>query len=281
MLDMFSTLSAEHIQALTPVSARNVQIEVVTETGSTNADLLARVPQLDGPVLRVAASQTAGRGRAGRSWQAAPNAALLCSLAWPLYRPRAGVTGLTLAVGVVLARTLADFGLAVRLKWPNDVLLDGGKLAGILVETVSMPDADGVWAVIGMGINVQLPPLADEAGIGKAAQAPELMSQRNAMLAALLAALTEALPQFARHGLAPFVADWNRLHAHAGQEVRILDQGRVLHQGRALGIDASGRLLLDTLQGQVSVLAGDVSLRAQAGCTPAASPLSALQPCKG
>ncbi len=281
MRSMSFSLSASRIAALAQVSARSVQIEVVAETGSTNVDLLARASQLDSPVLRVAASQTAGRGRAGRSWQTAPDAALLCSLAWPLHRPLHAVSGLTLMVGVVLARTLADFGLDVRLKWPNDVLLEGGKLAGILVETTPLPTGDGVWAVIGMGINLTLPPMPSEVFSSRAAQAPALLTQRNQVLATLLNALAAALPRFARHGLSPFIADWNQLHAHAGQDVVILDQGRPLHQGKAVGIDTTGRLILETSEGQVRVSAGDVSLRTQAALTPISPHSSSSQPCKG
>lgn len=295
MRSMFSSLSAAHIQALTSAQARNVLIEVVAETGSTNADLLARAGQLDGPVLRVAGRQTAGRGRAGRSWQAARDAALLCSLAWPLHRPLHALEGLTLAVGVVLAQVLEGFKLEVQLKWPNDVLLAGGKLAGILVETAPLPGGGGVWAVIGMGVNLAAPPMSGSPmhhpTASPAAQAPGLLQQRNAVLAALLDALATALPRFARAGLAPFVADWNRLHAHQDQEVVILDGDRMLHQGRAVGIDESGRLLLQTSQGVVPVTAGDVSLRPQAAWCAASlpltpttafpSPLPFSPPCKG
>ncbi len=280
MPTMFSSLSVEHVLTLLPAHARSVEIEVVDQTGSTNADLLARLPQLCNPVLRVAARQTAGRGRAGRSWQAAPEGALLCSLAWPFFRPLQSLSGLTLATGVVLAEILQQFDVPARLKWPNDVLLGEGKLAGILVETAPLLPGSGTWAVIGIGINLALPPAPILQG-NAIAHAPQLLKQRNEVLAALVGALAEALPRFARHGLSPFVAEWNQLHAHANQDVVILDQGRLLHQGKAVGIDTTGRLILETSEGQVNVTAGDVSLRSQAVWTSISPLSSSSQPCKG
>lgn len=256
------------IAALVQPAARQVAVELVAETGSTNADLLARIERLPGPVLLAAERQTAGRGRAGRTWHSDPASSLTFSLAWPFQRPLAALTGLPLAVGVALAETLANAGASVQLKWPNDLLTGSGKLGGILVETA--PAVHGTvirtWAVIGVGLNLALP--ADLAGKidGSAAALPFAVAQdRNALLAALLNSLSVALEQFEHAGLGPFVPRWNALHAHAGQPVQIIDHGRVLHEGIASGVDAMGRLLLDTGNGQVAVMAGDVSLRTQGG----------------
>jgi BirA family biotin operon repressor/biotin-[acetyl-CoA-carboxylase] ligase len=82
------------------------------------------------------------------------------------------------------------------------------------------------------------------------------------VIAALATALAENLPLFAQQGFAAFAARWNARHAHAGREVNIIDHGKLLHSGRAIGVDANGCLLLDTAQGSVAVVAGDVSLRA-------------------
>jgi BirA family biotin operon repressor/biotin-[acetyl-CoA-carboxylase] ligase len=82
-----------------------------------------------------------------------------------------------------------------------------------------------------------------------------------ALLAALLNALAQALTDFNAAGLAPFIARWNALHAWRGEAVAVLDQGQVRQQGAALGIDDAGRLLIDTADGQIAVLSGDVSLR--------------------
>src|SRR6185312_6038226 len=156
-MDGSTLLQAERIAALRCADARKTAIEIVAETGSTNADLLVRIGGLDGPLLLIAERQTAGRGRAGRTWHASPEASLTFSLAWKFSRQTRDLAGLPLAVGVALAEALAAFGWDAALKWPNDVLLDGRKLAGILIETANRRDGEGAWAVIGIGINLAMP----------------------------------------------------------------------------------------------------------------------------
>jgi BirA family biotin operon repressor/biotin-[acetyl-CoA-carboxylase] ligase len=251
-------MNARQIAAL---SGSGIEVEVVAETGSTNADLLARAPSLQGPLLLLAEHQTAGRGRAGRSWLSAPGGALTFSLAWHFDGGLARMAGLPLAVGVALAETLAGLGVQVGLKWPNDLLKDGNKLAGILIETQGTPGG-GAWAVIGVGLNLLMPDQL-EAQIGRAAAAVPWLARmdRDALVAALLDGLAQALHQFARAGFGPFAGRWNRLHAWQGIAVTVLDRGAVLHEGLAAGVDDAGRLLLDTADGRVAVVAGDVSLR--------------------
>ena len=261
-----STLvSPAAVTALCAASASHVAIEAVFETGSTNADLLARLDDLgtlSGPLLRIADQQSAGRGRAGRSWLSAPGAALMFSLAWRFQGPLHRMTGLPMAVGVALAETIAGLGVPVEIKWPNDLLKGGDKLAGILVETCVDKTDGAIWAVIGTGINLLMPD-ALEQQIGRSvASAPWLAQMdRNALMAALLSRLAAVLAEFDATGFAPFVDRWNALHAWHGQDVVLLDDGQVLQQGRAVGVDAIGRLLLDTAVGRVEVLSGDVSLR--------------------
>lgn len=256
-----SLLSASAITERCASSASHVAIEVVAETGSTNADLLGRIGQLRGPVLRIAERQTAGRGRAGRPWLSAPGATLTFSLAWHFKGGLHAMAGLPLAVGVALAETLGSLGVPVQLKWPNDVLRDGKKLAGILVEAQQGTDG-GYWAVIGVGLNLIMPDEL-EARIGRdVAGAPWLAQMdRSTLMATLLSRLAAVLAEFDDTGFAPFCERWNTLHAWHGQHVTIMDGGQVLQQGRAAGVDHSGRLLLDTAEGRAEVLSGDVSLR--------------------
>lgn len=261
-----TVLSPQRIAAQTRSSAQQVAIQSVTSTGSTNADLLAAIDQLQRPTLLVAASQSAGRGRAGRAWQSAPEASLTFSLAWRFQRPLHQLIGLPLAVGVALAEALAAFSLPVQLKWPNDILRNGKKVGGVLIETAAPRHAqpDLTWVVIGVGLNLQLPPaLASEIG-QPAAALPELVRvERELLLAELLSALADTLLQFEANGFAAFCERWNQLHAYAGQAVALMDQGGVVQHGVAQGVDANGCLLLQTGSGVVSVLAGDVSLRLQ------------------
>jgi BirA family biotin operon repressor/biotin-[acetyl-CoA-carboxylase] ligase len=250
-------MNAASIEAL---SGSGVAVEVVPETGSTNADLLARAPTLAGPVLLIAEHQTAGRGRAGRSWLSSSGNSLTFSLAWKFAAGPQALSGLPLALGVVVAETLGRLGVQVRLKWPNDVLKDGDKLAGILVETA--PAESGIWAVIGIGLNLVMPDEI-ERDIGRAVAAVPWLARmdRDALMAALLDGLATVLREFERSGFAAFAARWNLLHAYQGEVVRILDRGAVLHEGVAAGVDDAGRLLLDSLDGRIAIAAGDVSLR--------------------
>ena len=249
---------------ISSLSRSGVAVEVVHETGSTNADLLARAASLTEPLLLVAEHQTAGRGRAGRSWLSSPEGSLTFSLAWRFEGGPQALIGLPLAIGVALAETLAGLGVQVQLKWPNDLLKDGDKLAGILVETQSAPGG-GIWAVTGIGLNLLMPDEM-EARLGRSAAGVPWLArmERDALVAALLDGLAAALREFAARGFAAFSARWNLRHAWQGETVVLLDAGKVVQEGLAAGVDDSGRLLLDTADGRVPVLAGDVSLRVKA-----------------
>ncbi|WP_188381285.1 biotin--[acetyl-CoA-carboxylase] ligase [Oxalicibacterium faecigallinarum] len=250
------------VATLAGLAARDVAIEIVAETGSTNADLLARATTLAQPTVRWALQQTAGKGRAGRAWLAPENGALTFSLAWKLALPLQALSGLSLAIGCVVSQQLNTFGLDTRLKWPNDVLRHGAKLGGVLIETaVDRNDRNAVWVVIGVGINLARSGELSQTLSRAVADASDVDYDREEWMGALLGGLSAMLQQFERDGFAAFVARWNALDAYAGQDVKIVDQGRVLYQGQAAGVDAEGRLLLDTPEGQVAVIAGDVSLR--------------------
>lgn len=252
---------ADQLPRLCRAAAQTIQFEVVASTGSTNADLRDRLPGLAQPVLRVAEHQTAGRGRAGRSWVDARGDNLSFSLAWHFAGEMGQVAGLSLVVGVLIAETLRASGWEAGLKWPNDVLLNSRKLGGILVETVSA--RPGTWAIIGVGINVHANAERDAAaGTETAALAPSGVD-RHALLASLADGLAEGLPLFDAQGLAPFVPRWQALHAYAGEAVDLIERGTLLQRGIARGIDDMGCLLLDTHAGRIAVLAGDISLRKQ------------------
>ena len=265
-----AALDAAIIASLSAAARDSLLIEVVATTGSTNADLRARLDSLSQPVLLAAEQQTAGRGRAGRSWQSAAEQSLCFSLAWCFKLPLTKLTGLPLVVGVVLAETLAGRGWPVQLKWPNDLLKDGAKLGGILIETATVRNEDDkkdkVWAVIGVGLNIHNNAKLS-AAVGNEIAALDVEAvDRNVLLAALADALAVALPEFEREALKPFAERWQRLHAHADLPVMILEAGQLLHQGIARGIDESGRLLLETADskpGCIAISAGDVSLRTQ------------------
>lgn len=268
---MTPPLNAARIASLSIAARQDLAIEVLDSVPSTNAELRARAARLSGPLLLAAETQTAGRGRAGRRWHSAAGDSLCFSLAWCFSGPLLRLSGLSLAVGVAVAETLRTAGWPVQLKWPNDLLLEGAKLGGILIETAQAAgNASGVWAVIGIGLNVQ-PNAARDSGLSHAVASLSASSatvpDRNVLLAAMADALSTTLTAFDHDGLSSFVARWQALHAHQDCVVNLIEDGRLLHEGVARGIDDMGRLLLDTRDGRVAVTAGDVSLRA-AGAAP-------------
>ncbi len=232
--------------------------------GSSSSDLLlerAARGAGSGSVL-VVDRQTAGRGRRGRQWQSSPEASLTFSVLWRFDGGVERLAGLSLAVGVALARALSSLGVAgVRLKWPNDVLLDGRKLAGILVELSS--ERRGMVAVIGIGLNLSPPanvPDLDVPAAGLAGALPEL-PERHLLLATILAELAPVLDAFSAEGFAALRDAWQALHAWQGEPVAVLRDGRVEMSGICRGADADGALLVETAAGLERCLSGDLSLR--------------------
>jgi BirA family biotin operon repressor/biotin-[acetyl-CoA-carboxylase] ligase len=256
-------------------------IEHVVETGSTSSDLLVRVHAAAAgsaatfaPRLLVAERQTAGRGRHGRAWHGAAGASLTFSLAWPF--TRAGLSGLSLAVGVALADALEPPPGAGRigLKWPNDLwLLDRGagpaqrpgrKLAGVLVETT--PFTSGRVAVIGVGINV-LPLDVADAASGVAALAEIDPSATAAgTLARLAPALIAAVRRFERTGFPAFADRFAARDLLRGRQVVSDAEGG--GAGVAAGVDAEGALWLDRPNERVRVTSGEWRLRLASAAEP-------------
>ena len=229
----------------------------LAECGSTNTEALAHLRDGGGPLLLSATRQTAGRGRLGRAWQS-DDAALTFSVALPLPADL-DLSGLSLAVGCTVADTLDPAGQRIRLKWPNDLFLDGAKLGGILIETVPLAGGQrGV--VIGIGLNLQpLPEGADRSAFASGHAA--LLSLDPAATAAntldrLAPALRALLADFETLGFAPWQPAFARRDLAAGQRVRV---GELT--GIARGVSASGELLLDTGAGVQACHGGELSLR--------------------
>jgi len=249
-------------------AAPRLAIEVVDQVDSTSTELLRRVQRRDihGVVL-AAEWQTAGRGRRGRSWTAVAGGSLTFSLGWQFEQGAGFLAGLSLAVGVAVARALeADGFSGIALKWPNDLVHRHLKVGGILIEMNG--DALGPsTAVIGVGLNVRLPvevrknieaPVTDLATVaGK--KAPPI--DRNRLLARLLAELSAVLDQYAREGFAPFAAEWQHRHAYQGKLVRLLLPDGAVVTGKVAGVDASGALVLADGPRRTRFLSGEISMR--------------------
>jgi BirA family biotin operon repressor/biotin-[acetyl-CoA-carboxylase] ligase len=254
-------------------------------TGSTNDDCraLAAAGAPEGAVV-LASAQTAGKGRLGRTW-ASPEGGVYLSA---LLRPPLAVADagpLALVVGIGVARGLASLGADVGLKWPNDVLALGpgepggttgpggpasvagarparpaGKIAGVLLESMSEGERLS-WVVAGVGIDVRRPPtpaagaayLDDVAG-------PRPLAR---VAAAVLDGVAASYERFLDAGFAALAEEYASLSVLDGRVVRVSDRdGRPVADGVARGVDATGRLMVETAGGPVAVASGDVTLRA-------------------
>ncbi|MDK3026261.1 biotin--[acetyl-CoA-carboxylase] ligase [Cupriavidus taiwanensis] len=268
-------IDAGALRAMLSPALREWSIELVEETGSTNADLTARcrqAPWSDAGTLRLAYRQTAGRGRQGRPWQG--QAGMTFSVALPLALAPAQLSGLSLAVGLALAEALGDvapaLGARVGLKWPNDLQIDGRKLAGILIESVPA-GPQRVWAVIGIGLNLvrdaQMEAALGRQLAGVAEAMPGFDAGRDAprLLAAVLERLAAMRADFLAHGFGPMARRWSAADAYRDQPVRLLHDGQVIAEGMARGVDEAGHLLLETAAGLERIASGELSLRPAPG----------------
>ena len=229
-------------------------VEILPELGSTNSELMRRAHTgaMD-PVLLVAERQTAGRGRMGRTWQSAQEtagASLTFSLGLAL-APQSW-SGLSLAVGLAAAQALHP---QLRLKWPNDMWLDGRKLGGILIETASLGDSR--YVVIGMGLNIAPP--ATQGVDQPSACLQELLPELDApaTLALLALPLVRAVLRFGDTGFAPLREAYHARDGLYGQQVLCTDGSC----GQARGVDAGGALLVHTAQGLKKITSAEVSVR--------------------
>ncbi len=253
--------------ALSPQAAGLLTRLVLLETiDSTNAEAMRQVEAGEGAGLVCSAEQqSAGRGRRGRVWVSPFARNLYLSVVWQYHQGAAALEGLSLAVGVAVARALAANDLPpVQLKWPNDVVYQGAKLGGALLEMTG--DTAGTCQVIvGVGLNVAMPGTAATA-IDQAWTDIETMSGgvhpgRNALLAALLNELLPLLAGFEQQGFAPWRNEWQALDAFAGEPV-VLHAGTQNMTGIACGVDVRGALQLETAAaGMQSIYGGEISLR--------------------
>lgn len=244
--------------ALGPLAVR-FDVDLLDVCASTNTELMRRAEAgaPSGTVI-VAERQTAGRGRMGRTWFAAPGDSLTFSLLWR-FAPGTMPHGLSLAVGVALAEALGGSGTCkLALKWPNDVLLDGRKLAGTLIEL--LPGAPHA-AVIGIGLNLRLPAdMPDEVRTLAAALGGDV--PRNELLARLLESLHRVLAEFAAGGFVALRERWLALCAHLDVPVQILSEFAPPLRGSCVGVDVDGALFVETDVCVQRILSGEVSLRA-------------------
>ena len=239
-----------------PVLPDGWTLVALQSVGSTN-DEAARLAEAGAPEGTVvwAREQTGGRGRRGRSW-ASPVGNLYSST---LLRP--GCPAAQAAeLGFVAALAVADMvpnGRATRVKWPNDVLVDGGKVAGILPESSIGADGRAEHVILGIGVNIGFAPVLPDMRYPGAA----LGGTAEAALEALTAALARRLAQWRREGFPAIRTEWLAKAGPIGQEVDVR-LGEELVRGRFAGMDGDGALLLDTASGPRRIVAGELLARA-------------------
>lgn len=237
-----------------PGSAR---VEILDHAASTNAIVADRARAGEPEWLVVVAEhQTAGRGRLDRTWETPDKAALTFSVLLRPVVPADRWPWLPLLTGYAVGSALREAGADACLKWPNDVTVHEGKVAGILLERVETPE--GPAAVLGIGINVTTTraELPVETATSLALEGVE--ADRSDLLSSVLAALAERYAEWQAGGGASFAADYQRVCDTVGRDVRVeLPSGQTL-TGVAEGVDDDGRLLVETVEGLVPVGAGDV-----------------------
>lgn len=233
------------------------------ELGSTNdrAKELAEEGADHGEVV-IAESQTAGRGRRGRTWASPARKNLYFSIVLRPELPPARAPELTLVASVALCDALRQAGVAAGIKWPNDILASGRKVAGVLTELAAEPDRVH-WIVLGVGVNVnarredfpeEVRDVATSVLLERGQPAPRAL-----LAAACFTAIEEWVDRHAEEGFGPVRDAWRERSVTLGREVRVNVEGRELC-GTAEDIDEGGALLVRGPSGVERVLAGDVTL---------------------
>jgi BirA family biotin operon repressor/biotin-[acetyl-CoA-carboxylase] ligase len=233
-----------------------LRVRVVESCPSTNTLLLQERSSL--PLLLAAEEQTAGRGRRGRRWHSAPGTDVTFSIARSIARPARELAVLSLVAGVAVASALRALGVAqASLKWPNDLLVEGAKLGGILVETRS--DGAGTRAVFGIGINCRRMPGLELRLRRPVAALEEFISpSRNRVISQVALSLISSLDRFEAGGFDAVRPEWETMDAHAGQRLRVrLADGRSI-SGIGGGLAPDGGLRLLTRRGERSVRSGRI-----------------------
>ena len=234
------------------------------ECSSSNDEIMALARQsadLAHKALCVAHFQTKGRGRQGRSWVNRQGECLMFSLGWVFDKPQYELGSLALVVALACRRALADIGLDVNIKWPNDLVVANDKLAGILIETARVENK--TVAIIGIGINFVLPKEVENATSVQALfqTASKQGVSVKTLLNAVLAQLDALLSEYAQNGFASCVGEYDAANRDTGRPVLLLQEGRIVHEGVVKGVDVQGALRLLTDNGEKTIVSGEISLR--------------------
>lgn len=242
---------------------RPFNIEVLNIIDSTNQYLKDKHQQVGNGHVVLAEAQTAGRGRRGRQWVSPYGASLYLSMYWNFPAGYQGISGLSLVIGLAVARALQIAGVeGTQLKWPNDIYLDNKKLAGVLVE-VEGQMGSACDCIIGIGLNVDLPERVE--GIGQPftdlMQHTQQTLDRNVLAAQLITQLIEVCSEFEISGLAPFIKNWQALDLYYDKPIKLITGNQVI-DGVGKGIDHSGGLIVNVAGVSQTFYGGEISVKA-------------------
>lgn len=249
------------LAAMAPHSRRMLkELLIVDRVDSTNTLVRNRLAETAGSgFVCLAEQQTQGRGRLGRSWVSPFGRNIYLSVGWEYEGGAAVLEGLSLAVGVAICDAIKGLGVVdVALKWPNDILLEGRKTGGVLLEMTGDP-VGRCQVIVGIGINFAMPPDAEIdqpwADLSGAAG-----MTRNLLTGAVLSELMPLLRDFQSRGFRHYREAWERFNAHRGQRVR-LTVGREVVEGILCGVSDNGAVVLQTEGRQRAYSGGEISLR--------------------
>jgi BirA family biotin operon repressor/biotin-[acetyl-CoA-carboxylase] ligase len=264
LAEQLDLLDAAKISQLRKTSGADILVQHITD--STNSQLMQKVQ--DGLVTEpgytiVAEAQTAGRGRRGRNWYSPFAASLYFSMYWRLEQGIQAAMGLSLVVGIAIARLLKQqYQVDARVKWPNDVYVDGKKLCGILVELAGQAHA-GCDVIIGIGMNIRLPQQAlhsiDQQYIDLTGAADKVID-RNQLVALLQQQLLTLLTEFTHQGFTGFADEFDQYNQYRNKAIKLIGKEEIT--GICIGVDKQGALLVKTATGVQAYFGGELSLRA-------------------
>tara|TARA_R110001592_G_scaffold363316_1_gene683698 strand:- start:1448 stop:2410 length:963 start_codon:yes stop_codon:yes gene_type:complete len=256
-------LNKNKILSLLPVNISNlINIDLLLSHSSTNDYLSSFVIKdlgLNHYHICLAEMQTAGRGRRGKSWVSPFAKNISCSISFLLEGGVEALSGLSLVIGIAVAKTLEDLGVKdVCLKWPNDVYVGEKKIAGVLVELSG--EATTSWKVVcGVGLNVHMRK-SDGVSIDQlwCSLDDSLEVRRNVVVAKLIECLFTMLELFKVQGFESFMADWSRFDMLREKQIKVLPNGI---EGVVVGVNLQGALIIQGDNGEHVINAGEVSVR--------------------
>lgn len=268
---LMSRLDKTKIRAALAGDNRSLLNELIVSdlVGSTNDEVLRRLTKYaEGFVVCVANQQSAGRGRNGRVWHSPANANIYLSVGFKLEQIEvSNIGGLSLVSGVIIARFLQNLGLAPSLKWPNDLMIDEKKLAGILLE--SRIRGNDAYVIVGVGLNVKMPeeasvnidqPWTDLHCVLDKKQLLSTGIERNQIVAGLVESFIDGFVEYQSSGFGSFQHDWEKFDLLTGRDITVLAEGEEI-RGKVLGVAEDFSLRVKVANEEKNFYAADIKLK--------------------